>query len=151
MTEPRLQLDRFLPYRLSILTNLVSSAIAGAYSQRFGLSIPEWRVMAVLAQQSALSAAQVAERTAMDKVAVSRAVSRLLARGRLERRTAPADRRKSMLSLSNEGRNIYAEVVPVALRLERSLLAVLGEADRQALERILDTLLEHARTFGKHS
>jgi DNA-binding MarR family transcriptional regulator len=151
MTEPRLQLDRFLPYRLSILTNLVSSAIAGAYSQRFGLSIPEWRVMAVLAQQSDLSAAQVAERTAMDKVAVSRAVSRLLARGRLERRTAPADRRKSMLSLSNEGRNIYAEVVPVALRLERSLLAVLGEADRQALERILDTLLEHARTFGKHS
>jgi DNA-binding MarR family transcriptional regulator len=129
----------------------VSSAIAGAYSQRFGLSIPEWRVMAVLAQQSDLSAAQVAERTAMDKVAVSRAVSRLLARGRLERRTAPADRRKSMLSLSNEGRNIYAEVVPVALRLERSLLAVLGEADRQALERILDTLLEHARTFGKHS
>jgi DNA-binding MarR family transcriptional regulator len=107
--------------------------------------------MAVLAQQSDLSAAQVAERTAMDKVAVSRAVSRLLARGRLERRTAPADRRKSMLSLSNEGRNIYAEVVPVALRLERSLLAVLGEADRQALERILDTLLEHARTFGKHS
>lgn len=151
MTEPRLQLDRFLPYRLSILTNLVSSAIAGAYSQRFGLSIPEWRVMAVLAQQSDLSAAQVAERTAMDKVAVSRAVSRLLARGRLERRTAVADRRKSMLSLSNEGRNIYAEVVPVALRLERSLLAVLGEADRQALERILDTLLEHARTFGKHS
>lgn len=151
MTEPRLQLDRFLPYRLSILTNLVSSAIAGAYSQRFGLSIPEWRVMAVLAQQSDLSAAQVAERTAMDKVAVSRAVSRLLARGRLERRTAPADRRKSMLSLSNEGRNIYAEVVPVALRLERSLLAVLGEADRHALERILDTLLEHARTFGKHS
>jgi len=151
MIAPHLQLDRFLPYRLSILTNLVSSAIAGAYSQRFGLSIPEWRVMAVLAQQSDLSAAQVAERTAMDKVAVSRAVSRLLARGRLERRTAPADRRKSMLSLSNEGRNIYAEVVPVALRLERSLLAVLGEADRQALERILDTLLEHARTFGKHS
>lgn len=151
MTEPHLQLDRFLPYRLSILTNLVSSAIAGAYSQRFGLSIPEWRVMAVLAQQSDLSAAQVAERTAMDKVAVSRAVSRLLIQGRLERRMATADRRKSMLSLSNEGRNIYAEVVPVALRLEQSLLAVLAEADRQALERILDTLLEHARTFGKHS
>jgi DNA-binding MarR family transcriptional regulator len=151
MTEPHLQLDRFLPYRLSILTNLVSSAIAGAYSQRFGLSIPEWRVMAVLAQQSDLSAAQVAERTAMDKVAVSRAVSRLLTQGRLERRMATADRRKSMLSLSNEGRNIYAEVVPVALRLEQSLLAVLAEADRQALERILDTLLEHARTFGKHS
>lgn len=151
MTDPHLQLDRFLPYRLSILTNLVSTAIAGAYAQRFGLSIPEWRVMAVLAQQADLSAAQVAERTAMDKVAVSRAVSRLLMQGRLERRTALTDRRKSMLSLSNEGRNIYAEVVPVALRLERSLLDALGEADQLALGRILDTLLEHARTFGKHS
>lgn len=151
MSTSPLQLDRFLPYRLSVLTNLVSSAIAGAYSQRFGLSIPEWRVMAVLAHESDLSAAQVAERTAMDKVAVSRAVSRLLASDRLERRMATGDRRKSMLSLSTEGQRIYAEVVPVALRLERSLLAVLGEADRQTLERLLDTLLERARTFSPNS
>lgn len=107
--------------------------------------------MAVLGHESDLSAAQVAERTAMDKVAVSRAVSRLLASGRLERRMAPGDRRKSMLSLSAEGRKIHGEVVPVALRLERSLLDVLGETDRRALERILDTLLGHARTLSKHS
>lgn len=149
MTDaPRLQLDRFLPYRLSVLSNLVSSAIAGSYSARFGINIPEWRVMAVLAMQPDLSAAQVAERTAMDKVAVSRAVSSLLEKGRIERSVSPGDRRRSMLKLSSEGARIYAEVVPLALRHERSLLDVLDVADREALERILDTLLGRARTLG---
>lgn len=148
MTRPRLELDRFLPYRLSVLSNLVSSAIAGVYSARFGLSIPEWRVMAVLANEPQLAAAQVAERTAMDKVAVSRAVSGLLERGHLERRMAPADRRKSMLMLSAEGERIYAEVVPMALRYEQALLEVLDADDRAALDRILKTLLGRARTFA---
>ena len=148
---PRLQLDRFLPYRLSVLSNLVSSAIAGSYSARFGISIPEWRVMAVLAMQPELSAAQVAERTAMDKVAVSRAVSSLLDKGRIERSVSPGDRRRSILKLSTEGVNIYREVVPLALRHEQSLLDVLDTTDRVALERILDTLLGRARVLGDHT
>ncbi|MFZ9668005.1 MAG: MarR family winged helix-turn-helix transcriptional regulator [Steroidobacteraceae bacterium] len=148
---PRLQLDRFLPYRLSVLSNLVSSAIAGSYSTRFGISIPEWRVMAVLAMQPELSAAQVAERTAMDKVAVSRAVSSLLDKGRIERSVSPGDRRRSILKLSAEGVNIYREVVPLALRHEQSLLDVLDSTDRVALERILDTLLGRARVLGDHT
>ncbi|MEY3337341.1 MAG: hypothetical protein RL245_333 [Pseudomonadota bacterium] len=148
---PRLQLDRFLPYRLSVLSNLVSSAIAGSYSSRFGISIPEWRVMAVLAMQPELSAAQVAERTAMDKVAVSRAVSSLLDKGRIERSVSPGDRRRSILKLSAEGVNIYREVVPLALRHEQSLLDVLDSTDRVALERILDTLLGRARVLGDHT
>jgi DNA-binding MarR family transcriptional regulator len=148
---PRLQLDRFLPYRLSVLSNLVSSAIAGSYSSRFGISIPEWRVMAVLAMQPELSAAQVAERTAMDKVAVSRAVSSLLEKGRIERSVSPGDRRRSILKLSAEGARIYREVVPLALRHEQSLLDVLDTADRDALERILDTLLGRARALGDHT
>jgi DNA-binding MarR family transcriptional regulator len=148
---PRLQLDRFLPYRLSVLSNLVSSAIAGSYSSRFGISIPEWRVMAVLAMQPELSAAQVAERTAMDKVAVSRAVSSLLEKGRIERSVSPGDRRRSILKLSAEGTRIYREVVPLALRHEQSLLDVLDAADRDALERILDTLLGRARALGDHT
>lgn len=148
---PRLQLDRFLPYRLSVLSNLVSSAIAGSYSSRFGISIPEWRVMAVLAMQPELSAAQVAERTAMDKVAVSRAVSSLLDKGRIERSVSPGDRRRSILKLSTEGVNIYREVVPLALRHEQSLLDVLDSTDRVALERILDTLLGRARVLGDHT
>lgn len=152
MTDtPRLQLDRFLPYRLSVLSNLVSSAIAGSYSARFGISIPEWRVMAVLAMQPDLSAAEVAERTAMDKVAVSRAVSSLLDKGRIERSVSPGDRRRSMLKLSAVGIRIYREVVPLALRYEQTLIDVLDTADRQALERILDTLLGRARVLGDHT
>jgi DNA-binding MarR family transcriptional regulator len=146
---PKLELDRFLPYRLSILSNLVSSAIAGSYSARFGLSIPEWRVMAVLAIEPELSAAQVAERTAMDKVAVSRAVARLVEKGSLERKMAPGDRRKSMLRLSAAGERIYAEVVPLAREHERALLEVLETTDRAALERILITLIGRARTLGE--
>jgi len=148
---PKLELDRFLPYRLSILSNIVSSAIAGRYSARFGISIPEWRVMAVLAMTPGLSAAQVAERTAMDKVAVSRAVSALLEKGRIERSISPGDRRRSVLRLSAEGARIYREVVPLALRHEQTLLDVLDTADREALERILDTLLGRARVLGDPS
>jgi len=146
--RPQLELEHFLPYRLSVLSNLVSSAIAGEYSLRFGLTIPEWRVMAILANEPGLSAAQVADRTAMDKVAVSRAVSRLLDRGHLERQIATGDRRRSVLTLSSAGERIYAEVVPMALRYEHSLLDVLEEPDREALDRILMTLLGRVRTFA---
>ncbi|MFQ6004049.1 MAG: MarR family winged helix-turn-helix transcriptional regulator, partial [Woeseia sp.] len=97
-------LEDFLPYRLSILSNTVSSTIASAYNRRFGLSIPEWRVIAVLGRFPGLSAVEVAERTLMDKVAVSRAVTRLIKSGRIDRQFADADRRRSLLNLSEQGR-----------------------------------------------
>jgi DNA-binding MarR family transcriptional regulator len=137
------KLESFLPYRLSVLTNRVSSAIAASYSQRFGLTIPEWRVMAVLADSPGLAASEVAGRTAMDKVAVSRAVAGLLRGGRLRRRMAAGDRRRSVLSLSAAGVAVYAEVAPIALRHERELLRALTPADQRALDRILSTLLAH--------
>lgn len=107
--------------------------------------------MAVLAIEPNLSAAEVAERTAMDKVAVSRAVTSLVAMQRLERQIAPKDRRKSMLRLSTEGSRIYAEIVPIALRYEKALMDVLDSADREALERIINTLLARARTLGENA
>jgi DNA-binding MarR family transcriptional regulator len=146
-----LNLDTFMPYRLSILTNRVSSAIARHYSDRFGLSIPEWRVMAVLGQTPGLSARQVAERTAMDKVQVSRAVQSLLAAKRLSRVADVSDGRVSQLSLSAQGRAIYDELVPVALKLERDFLSVLTEQDRKALDRLLTKLsagIDQRRTIG---
>src|SRR5512147_221812 len=81
-----LALDRFLPYRLSVLANTVSTSIARVYARRFGLSVPEWRVMAVLGMSPPLTAGDVCGRTAMDKVRVSRAVARLLRGGLLDRR-----------------------------------------------------------------
>jgi DNA-binding MarR family transcriptional regulator len=149
MSNPHLlQLDNFLPYRLSVLTNLVSTAIAGAYRQRFGLSIPAWRVLAVLANSPDLSAAEVAQRTAMDKVAVSRAVGALLRAARVERRVARADRRRSVLRLTAAGRHVHATVAPVALAYERSLLKSLTRAERIALDRSLHILLGRAMQIG---
>jgi DNA-binding MarR family transcriptional regulator len=136
------ELDRFLPYRLSVLSNRVSQTIAGAYARRFGLGVTEWRVIAVLGRYPGLSANAVAARTAMDKVAVSRTVARLLERGLLQRDTHDDDRRRSVLELSGEGYRIYDEVVPVALDYEQRLLAPLDEAERAQLDRLLAKLGE---------
>jgi DNA-binding MarR family transcriptional regulator len=148
MPKPALRLENFLPYRLSVLSNLLSSAIAGAYRDRFGLAVSEWRILAVLANSPDLSAAEVAQRTAMDKVAVSRAVRSLLKSARLERRMARADRRRSVLRLTTAGRRVHAQVAPVALAYERSLLQPLSRAERRALDRTLDVLLGRALQIG---
>ena len=138
----QLDLEHFLPYRLSVLSNRVSSAIAGVYSERFALGITEWRVMAVLGRYPELSANEVAQRTAMDKVAVSRAVARLVEAGRLVREMHDDDRRRSVLSLSEDGYRIYDEVAPLALDFERRLLGGISEAERAVLFNLLDRLDE---------
>jgi DNA-binding MarR family transcriptional regulator len=143
-----LELDRFLPFRLSVLSNTVSTAIAGAYQQRFGLTIPEWRVMAVLAMNPGLSAAEVAQRTAMDKVAVSRAVASLLKQKRIARQTARTDRRRSLLKLAPAGQRVYAQVIPFALAYERELIAPLSERERTTLDRAIRILLGRATEMG---
>lgn len=137
-----LELEHFLPYRLSVLSNRVSGAIARVYSERFDLGVTEWRVMAVLGRYPGLSASEVAQRTAMDKVAVSRAVASLLDSGRLERETHGDDRRRSVLRLSSAGKAIYAEVAPMALDFEQRLLAGMDATERALLFRLLDRLDE---------
>ena len=135
-----LELEHFLPYRLSVLSNRLSTAIAQVYSQRFGLAITEWRVIAVLERFPGLSANEVAQRTAMDKVAVSRAVSRLLEGGRLEREIHDGDRRRSVLRLSAEGERIHREVAPLALAFEQRLLRGMSGDERDLLFGLLDRL-----------
>jgi DNA-binding MarR family transcriptional regulator len=141
----RLDLDHFMPYRLSVLSNRVSSAIANEYSERFGLTIPEWRVMAVLGGTPGLSAREVAERTAMDKVQVSRAVARLLRVKRIQRATDNRDGRITRLSLSSRGRAIYDEIVPLALHLEEQFLAALSAAERKAFDQLMAKLAARAK------
>jgi len=145
----RLILERFLPYRLSVLANTLSRAVARTYDRRFGLSIPEWRVMAVLARYEALSAVEVAACTAMDKVRVSRAVARLLHAGILRRETDRMDRRRSELRLSPRGIATHAQIVPFALGVERELLAVLSEEERRSLDRLLAKLQTRAEEIGR--
>jgi DNA-binding MarR family transcriptional regulator len=146
-TEPprTLELERFLPYRLSVLANTISTAIATAYAERFGLSIPEWRVLAVLARTPGLSAAQVAERTAMDKVAVSRAVAALARSRRVERTVEEADRRRARLRLTARGAAVYEEVAPWALAYEDAVLRGLPTRARRSLDLLLDELQSRAR------
>lgn len=141
----RLQLDRFIPYRLSVLSNTVSMNIARAYAREFDLSIPEWRVLAVLARYPDLSAVDVAERTAMDKVAVSRAVQSLLAAKRLVRSYDKVDRRRSVLRLSSAGQSVYTRVAPLALSYEQRLLSALTSSEQRSLDRLLSVLLERAQ------
>lgn len=135
-----LELERFLPYRLSVLSNRISQTIAHAYADRFGLAITEWRVIAVLGRYPELSASEVAERTAMDKVAVSRAVARLLQRHLLQREIHRGDRRRSVLALSEAGYKVYDDVVPVALRYERELFAALDDEERATFDRLMSKL-----------
>lgn len=137
-----LELERFLPYRLSILSNTISQGIADDYQKRYDLSVTEWRVMAVLARFDGLSAREVAERTAMDKVAVSRALARLVEAGRVNRDTHDGDKRRSVLGLSEAGWKLHDEVAPMARAREREVLAKLNEEERVWLERILDKLLD---------
>lgn len=128
MRMPALILDDFIPYRLSVTSNVVSDAVARTYRTLFGLSVPEWRLIAVAAEQDGATQTLVGQRTRMDKVTVSRAAMALVDRG-LVQRVGLADRRTHGLALTPEGRELYAQIAPKALELERRLFAGFDEAE----------------------
>ena len=146
--QARLDLEHFVPYRLSVLTNRVSSAIARQYSDRFDLSIPEWRAMAVLGGTPGLSARDVAERTAMDKVQVSRAVESLMRAKRVQRQPDARDGRIMRLTLTAKGRAIYEQVVPLALHLEGVFLSALSTDERRRFDLLISKLARQAHLLG---
>jgi len=141
-------LEDFLPYRLAILSHTVSSLIAHVYDKRFGLTIPEWRVIAIVGRFPGLSAVEVAERTMLDKVAVSRAVTKLIKAGRIDREFADADRRRSILTLSEDGRKVHDEVAPLALEMEVDLLQGLDNEQIATLNIVIERLLARARLIS---
>jgi DNA-binding MarR family transcriptional regulator len=140
-----LVLEDFLPYRLSILSNRVSRAIARRYAKTFDLTIPEWRIIAVLGRRPGLTAKEVAEATEMDKVAVSRAVARLVAARRVAARADLEDARRQMLALTPQGESVHARIAPIALASERGLLSALDARERAQLDVLLDRLLDAAK------
>lgn len=145
-------LEGFLPYLLSVSSNRVSRLFAGRYSDAFGLSIPEWRALAVIGHANARgarpTASEVAQRSGMDKAKVSRAVGALTRRGLIARGVAGDDRRQQPLSLSAEGRAVHRGVVPLARTLEAELLADLGAEERALLRRVLAGLAQRAGAMG---
>jgi DNA-binding MarR family transcriptional regulator len=140
----QLVLEEFLPYRLSVLSNTLSGRIARSYAERFQLTIPEWRVMAVLGRFPGLTAAEVTERTAMDKVQVSRAVARLQAAGRISQQAVEADRRAKRLVLTPLGLEIYSEIVPLAHEYEARVTAALSAQELEQLDVMLRKLTDAA-------
>ncbi|HET8727063.1 MAG TPA: MarR family winged helix-turn-helix transcriptional regulator [Alphaproteobacteria bacterium] len=146
-TKGTLELEAFLPYRLSVLANTLSRVIAETYERRFELSVGEWRLLAVLARFGPSSANAVCSRTAMDKVRVSRAVARGVERGLIDRRIDARDRRRSILTLTAEGRDLHDRIVPAALAREAELLAPFTPDDRRCLLDLLAQLQSRATTI----
>ena len=136
-----LTLSGFLPYRLSVTSNAVSRRIADVYRTRFGLSVPEWRLIAVVAEHETATQAGLADATRMDRMTISRAATALVARGVLTRTTAD-DRRTLQLSLTVEGRALHAEIAPLALAMEAQLLQQFSTDERSQLMALL-ARLEH--------
>ncbi len=134
-------LEKYLPYRLARLSTTVSATVARAYDKAWGLSIPEWRVIAILGRHPGLSAVEVAEQTFLDKVAVSRAVTKLIKAGRIDRQFADADRRRSILNLSEEGREVHDGVAALALEFERELLEGIDDEEAERFNAVMDKLL----------
>lgn len=133
-----LRLGGFLPYRLSIASNRVSDAVATSYSSLFGLRIPEWRLIAVLAEGDGLSQQALGRKTRMDKVTVSRAAIALAGRGLIVRESDAKDKRAARLSLSEAGRALYEQVAPKALAMEQSLFAQFSADELTAFRDMLD-------------
>jgi DNA-binding MarR family transcriptional regulator len=119
----RLVLENFIPYRLSLTSNLVSDTIARTYEALYGLSIPQWRLIAVTAEKSGVTQQAIGLQIRMDKVTVSRAAIALVERGLLRRIANADDRRSHLLELTDAGRDLYAVVAPKALELERRIFS----------------------------
>lgn len=140
-------LDKFLPYRLSIASNAVSDAVASAYRTLFGLRIPEWRLVAVLAEGGNMSQQGLCGRTRMDKVTVSRAAIALADRGLIARASNPEDQRSHLLTLTAEGWALYEQVAPKAIELEQRIFAEFSEGERAQLQAMLDRIEAAVEAF----
>ena len=142
-----LELENFLPYRLSVLAQLVSESLHDLYAKPFDLTVTQWRVMAALGRFAPLAASDVGQRIVMDKVAVSRAVAALMKRGLVERATDRADRRRALLRLSDRGKAMHGRIVPLALEYEAKLYKSLSSEERQAFNSLSDRLFARAEAL----
>jgi DNA-binding MarR family transcriptional regulator len=141
-SAPPLVLEDFLPYRLAVLTHAVSRALGEVYGARFGLSIPEWRIVANLGRFGPQQPGDLAERSSMDKPKVTRALQRLLAAGLITRAIDSADRRQARIALTRKGASVFREIGSLARAWETDLLAPLSDSDRKSFDRILSKLTE---------
>ena len=139
-------LAKFLPYRLAVATDSVSRVFSESYENSYNLTIPEWRTLAVVAEHGTLSPTAVGQRTAMDKVKVSRAAQSLIAKGLLKQSLDPSDGRGRLLRLTRKGQTTHAGMVPLATKLEASVFDGLSRTDVAALNRMLTKIMARSET-----
>jgi len=134
----RLDLFKFAPFRLNRLAAEVSAALASEYRERYGLDIPEWRVLATLGfRREPCSAQYVAACTRTHKSTISRAVTSLLERRLIERVENAADRREFRLRLTRKGKTLYEELIPRLQQRERDIMACLSTEERKMFDRLI--------------
>lgn len=150
-TRTASQLSGFLPYQLSITSNAVSALISERYRKRFALKITEWRVMAVLGDAGQLTQRDLTEATLMDKVAVNRACKVLEERGLIARAANVHDGRSHLLELTDEGRSIHSEVMPLAQATERELFEGFDAQEEAALRAMLERIRMRAGELEKQA
>ena len=139
-----LKLEEFLPYRLNVVASLVSQALSRIYADRYGIGVPEWRVMVTLGQYGMMTGKAIGAHSHMHKTKVSRAVALLEKRKLIVRRANRADLREAFLLLTPAGRAMYDDLAPVALDFANRLSEVVDPADRAAFERAIDRLIERS-------
>jgi DNA-binding MarR family transcriptional regulator len=139
-----LKLEHFLPYQLNVVANLTSQALSRVYSRRYGIGVPEWRVLVTLGQYGVMTGKAIGAHTHMHKTKVSRAVALLEKRRLLVRRANRADMRESFLSLTAAGRAMYEELAPHALDFAKRLTDILVPADRDIFDRALKRLTDRS-------
>lgn len=140
MARQELQLESFLPYLVNNLADRISTGLSRIYAGEYGLSIPEWRVLANLAEHRVLSATQIVTTTAMEKSKVSRAVKSLSSRGLISQSRREDDNRARDLALTPAGEALYRKLVPQALEWERELLECLSAGEYRDLMHLLGKL-----------
>jgi len=148
MAPAQLKLEEFLPYRLNVVASLTSQALSRIYAERYGIGVPEWRVLVTLGQYGMMTGKAIGAHSHMHKTKVSRAVAELEKRKLLVRKTNREDLRESFLSLTPNGQAIYQDLAPIALDFAQRLIEVVEPADRAAFNRAIDRLTERSAALA---
>lgn len=136
-----IELEGFLPYRLNVLATSVSQSLAKVYGERFGISIPEWRVLATLGQFKEFTAREIGLHSHMHKTTVSRAVAALAERHLIARRPNRDDMREAFLTMTPKGQAVYLEIVPLARAFAEQLSEGLSRDELQLLDGLISRLM----------
>ncbi|MBM1220434.1 MarR family transcriptional regulator [Ponticoccus sp. SC2-23] len=138
---PDFDLDGFLPYRLTVAADRLSAGLARRYREEFGLSVAEWRVLVHLVDSGSVSVRDIGQKVSLEKSKASRAASRLEADGLIEKGINAQDRRLLVLSLTDEGRALMAQLLPLAIAYQDRLEQLVGER-LDALNEAIDIILK---------